>query len=46
MPLKGVLTSDLWYELTALEQAAKSLGATAKIIALQNVPPVAGVGKR
>lgn len=46
MPLEAVLTSELWYELTALEQAAKSLGETTKIIALQNVPPVAGVGKR
>lgn len=30
----------------SMEQAAKSLGATAKTIPVQNVPPVAGVGKR
>lgn len=46
MPLEGVLTSEFCYELMALKQAAKSLGAITKTIPVQNVPPAAGVGKR
>lgn len=46
MSLDGVVTSELWYELKALQQAAKSLGATTEITALQNVPRVSGIGKR
>lgn len=37
MPLECVLTSEFWYELLALEQAAQALGV-AWIMALQNVP--------
>lgn len=46
MPLKDVLATEPWCELTALEQAIKSPGAAVKIIEFQNVLPVARVQKK
>lgn len=44
--LGDVLATELWCELTASEQAVKSPAAAVKIKELQNILPVARVGKK